>query len=128
MKIDVKKIPYFPKDQEGPVFSAPWAARAFAMTLELHDAGCFSWPEWVACFSEELNSSEHGKHAMDGDVDDYYECWVDALEKILAHKDLVSGTSLRASLDATLANWPAPNHEAKRDPVARSASGIETSE
>ena len=32
-----------PRDDDGPVFREPWEAQAFAMTLELHQAGQFTW-------------------------------------------------------------------------------------
>jgi hypothetical protein len=36
-----------PQDESGPVFSAPWEAQAFAMTLALYERGIFTWPEWA---------------------------------------------------------------------------------
>ena len=41
-----------PRDQDGPVFRAPWEAQAFAMALTLHDRGVFTWPEWAAALPE----------------------------------------------------------------------------
>src|ERR1700709_341124 len=35
-----------PRDREGPVFAEPWQAQAFALTVQLSHAGCFSWCEW----------------------------------------------------------------------------------
>jgi nitrile hydratase accessory protein len=120
MKLDEKEIPHLPCDAEGPVFCAPWAARAFAMALKLNQDGLFSWPEWVAVFSAELASSEHGPHALAGDADDYYECWVNALEKILAGKGILDTSTLEASRESTIASWPEPEHVARREPLARS--------
>jgi hypothetical protein len=34
-----KAPPGQPRDHEGPVFKEPWEAQAFALTLELHEAG-----------------------------------------------------------------------------------------
>ena len=120
MDFDLQSIPFFPHDQEGPVFPAPWAARAFAMTLKLSHAGHFSWPDWVAAFSAELSCNEHGAHARAGDFDDYYECWVNALEGLLAQRRILSSISLKATCKHTILNWPEPNHVAHRGPVARS--------
>ena len=33
---DLGALPALPRDEEGPVFKAPWEAQAFAMTLTLH--------------------------------------------------------------------------------------------
>ena len=41
-------VPGIPRDAEGPVFREPWEAQAFAMTVKLHEAGHFTWPEWAA--------------------------------------------------------------------------------
>jgi hypothetical protein len=32
-----------PWASEGPVFNAPWEARAFALVLALHERGLFTW-------------------------------------------------------------------------------------
>ena len=37
-----------------PPFREPWEAQAFAMTVKLHEAGHFTWPEWAAVLSEEI--------------------------------------------------------------------------
>ncbi|HEX7587302.1 MAG TPA: nitrile hydratase accessory protein [Anaerolineae bacterium] len=115
-----REIPHLPRDGKGPVFPTPWAARAFAMTLQLHQAGHFTWPEWVSVFSDQLSTSTHGPHALAGDAEDYYECWVEALEKILATKEVFDRRALHASRVSTIANWPEPDHSARREPVARS--------
>ena len=40
-----------------PVFAEPWQAQAFAMTLELHGRGLFTWPEWAQALATELGST-----------------------------------------------------------------------
>ena len=47
-------LPGIPRGTEGPVFRAPWEARAFAMALALHKRGLFSWPEWTATLADEI--------------------------------------------------------------------------
>ena len=47
-----------PTDAEGPVFRAPWEAQAFAMVVALHQAGHFTWPEWVATISAEIQQAQ----------------------------------------------------------------------
>ena len=37
-----------------PVFAEPWQAQAFAMTLQLHQRGLFSWPEWAAALAAQI--------------------------------------------------------------------------
>ena len=33
-------------------FAEPWEAKAFAIVVKLAEAGHFTWPEWVECFSK----------------------------------------------------------------------------
>lgn len=41
----LEALPRLPRDEEGPVFRAPWEAQAFAMAVKLHERGIFTWPE-----------------------------------------------------------------------------------
>jgi hypothetical protein len=36
-----------PCDADGPVFSGPWQAQAFALAVRLSEAGFFTWREWA---------------------------------------------------------------------------------
>jgi len=36
-----------PRDANGPVFAEPWQAQAFALAVQLSEAGCFTWREWA---------------------------------------------------------------------------------
>lgn len=74
--------PGLPVSAEGaPVFGEPWNATAFALTVHLHQRGIFTWPEWAAALSREV---ARPGHASDGS--DYFECWVEALSRLLAEK------------------------------------------
>jgi len=42
----LEKVAPIPRESDGPVFPAPWAARAFAMAVAMHERGVFSWGEW----------------------------------------------------------------------------------
>jgi nitrile hydratase accessory protein len=70
-----------PPGMDAPVFSEPWQAEAFAMTVVLHERGLFSWSEWAAALSSEVK-----KPGAAADGSDYYECWLRALEALLAAK------------------------------------------
>ncbi|WP_200845091.1 nitrile hydratase accessory protein [Roseomonas sp. 18066] len=75
-----RDLPGLPQDADGPVFAAPWEAQAFAMTLALHEAGCFAWGEWAQCLGAEIAGSEKP----------YYEHWLAALERIVTDKKIVT--------------------------------------
>ncbi len=66
-----------------PVFREPWEAQAFALTVSLHERGLFTWPEWTALLSEELASG-----------DDYYRCWLAALERLVTSRGLAAADEL----------------------------------
>src|ERR671912_555429 len=61
MKIDMPPpalAPGMPRDDDGPVFRAPWEAQAFAMTLALHERGLFSWPEWATALAARIAQAQ----------------------------------------------------------------------
>lgn len=79
-----------------PPFDAPWQAQAFAMTVRLHEVGCFTWPEWSQALSAQIHAPEPG-----GDSGGrYYECWLAALEVLLAEKGIVGADDRALRKDA----------------------------
>lgn len=83
-------VPALPRDEGGPVFEEPWQAQAFAMTIRLHQAGVFSWKEWVAALSAEIAAAD------DGDGRPYYALWLAALEKLVADKGVATADEMGA--------------------------------
>jgi nitrile hydratase accessory protein len=77
-----------PRDAEGPVFAEPWQAQAFALAVQLHTAGAFTWPEWAAALSAE----QAGDPADDGAR--YYEHWVAALEALTNRSGITTQSEL----------------------------------
>ncbi|MEY9692133.1 nitrile hydratase accessory protein [Bradyrhizobium ottawaense] len=59
-------IPSIPRDDDGPVFRAPWEAHAFAMALTLHERGVFTWPEWAASLASEIKRAQAGRRSRYG--------------------------------------------------------------
>ncbi|WP_436039043.1 nitrile hydratase accessory protein [Rhizobium sp. LjRoot98] len=89
--------PELPKSNEGdPVFSEPWQAEAFAMTVRLHEKGVFSWSEWAEALSHELYKP--GRRA---DASDYFDCWVAALSRLVTELSITS----REQLDDLTESW-----------------------
>jgi len=91
---DAASLPQLPQDGEGPVFSEPWQASAFALAVSLSRAGHFSWSEWAATLGEELQAS-----AARGEPDDgshYYHCWLAALERLVVRHRLSDHDALAA--------------------------------
>ncbi|MCG6122649.1 MAG: nitrile hydratase accessory protein [Microvirga sp.] len=89
-----------PTCADGPVFSAPWEAQAFAMTLRLHERGLFTWSEWAQALSRAIRASQAAGDPDDGST--YYAHWLAALEGLVAQKGLAPAQALserRAALD-----------------------------
>ena len=75
-----------------PVFAEPWQAQAFAMALQLHQRGLFTWPEWAAALAAQISTAQ-----ASGDTDDgtaYYRHWLAALEALVAAKGAASAAQL----------------------------------
>jgi nitrile hydratase len=94
-----------PRDDGGAAFAQPWAARVFAIVVEMFGRKHYRWPEWVDTFSAEIRAPGHyGRpHADDAEplagdaarVDkNYSELWLAATERLLADKGLVSKEEL----------------------------------
>ncbi len=91
-------LPGQPAGDAGPVFREPWEAQAFALAVELSQAGHFTWNEWARALSEEIKAAQT---AGDPDLGDtYYHHWLAALERLVAEKGLVIPDDMRSRRDA----------------------------
>ena len=85
-------LPGQPRDGDGPVFREPWEAQAFALTLNLHEAGHFTWREWAETLAAEIRAAQA---AGDPDLGDtYYDHWLRALERLAKEKGAVDADML----------------------------------
>jgi nitrile hydratase accessory protein len=92
-------LPGIPLGADGPVFRAPWEARAFAMALALYERGLFTWPEWAATLADEIKRAQASGDPDLGDT--YYRHWLLALERLAGAK----GAAEPAALARTSAAW-----------------------
>ena len=91
-------LPRLPRDEGGPVFAEPWQAQAFALAVNLSEAGHFTGKEWAAALAGELEAA-----AARGEPDDgsrYYEHWLAALEKLATAKGLTDPGALAERKEA----------------------------
>ena len=65
------------------------------MVVALHERGLFSWAEWAEALSAEVKAPDA---AADGS--DYYQHWLNALEKLLAAKGIAGGPEVDALAEA----------------------------
>ena len=100
-------VPGIPRDDAGPVFREPWEAHAFAMALELHGRGVFTWPEWAAALADQIKRAQAAGDPDTGET--YYQHWLATLEHLVAAKGVASTETLHRYRDA----W---DHAADRTP------------
>ena len=74
-----------PIDGDEPVFAEPWEAQAFALAVQLHAQGAFTWPEWAAALAAEIAEAPAAP---------YYESWLAALETLTVAKRLTDSAAL----------------------------------
>jgi nitrile hydratase accessory protein len=74
-----------------PTFREPWEAQAFAIVVALHRSGKFSWSEWTELLSAEIKADDavHPKKELDAG-ENYYRCWLAAVEKLVVARNLAS--------------------------------------
>ena len=94
----VAALPGLPRDEAGPVFREPWEAQAFAMTLALYERGLFTWPEWAATLADEIKKAQAAGDPDTGET--YYQHWLNALERMVAHKGVTDPATLKRYHDA----------------------------
>ncbi|WP_051131289.1 nitrile hydratase accessory protein [Pseudaminobacter salicylatoxidans] len=111
---DPAPVQALPVERDGPLFDAPWQARAFALLTSLHASQGFAWSDWVSVFSAQRAADEAG----DADPG-YYRSWVCALELMLERGGWSSHREIDDAIEETRADWPHPAHEAHREPIAR---------
>ncbi len=87
---NLSDLPALPREDDGPVFRAPWEAQAFAMAVRLYEQGHFTWTEWAAALSRQIGAAQHDRDPGDG----YYLHWLAALETLAAEKGLTSADEL----------------------------------
>ena len=71
---------------EAPPFDEPWQAQAFALAVELSRLGYFTWSEWTAALAAQLATAREAGEPDDGSH--YYVHWLNALEGLVARKEL----------------------------------------
>lgn len=74
-------------------FDAPWQARAFALTVSLHERGLFSWEEWSRALGATIRATPDRP---------YYESWLEALQTLLTAGETLTSTEIARTQQAWL--------------------------
>ncbi len=64
------------------------------MTLQLHERGLFTWPEWAAALTAQIRAAQARGDADSGTT--YYQHWLDALEHLVIAKQLGTPEQIHA--------------------------------
>ena len=95
-----RELPPLPhRPEQEPVFAEPWQAQAFALAVELHDAGHFGWDEWAEALGRKIRAAQARGDPDDGST--YYRHWLAALRSLLSRKGLLG----EADIEARKAAW-----------------------
>jgi nitrile hydratase accessory protein len=74
-------------------FDAPWQARAFAITLNLHEQGMFTWDEWSRALGEAISAAPDQS---------YYEVWLEVLQALVIERKALTPTEIADTRQAWL--------------------------
>jgi nitrile hydratase accessory protein len=88
----------FPRNEDGPVFSEPWQAQAFALARSLEERGVFSATEWAQTLGAEIKNAQAAGDPDTGET--YYHHWLAALEHLVAAKGLADEQALHRNREA----------------------------
>lgn len=86
-------LPFTNKNEDQVVFQDPWHSQLFAITVQMSEKGNFSWTEFVKVFGEALKKERLPTKNLDGS-NDYFYCWLNALEEILIEKKISNQNTL----------------------------------
>ena len=78
------------------VFDDAWEGRVFGLATSMHNAHLFEWDEFRDRLIDEIAAADR-----QGIESDYYEHWIDAFERLLVDKGMLS----RAELTTRLAEF-----------------------
>ena len=90
--------PPLPPSVDQRPFPQPLQAPAFALTLQLHERGLFTWPEWAEALAAQITAAQARGDADLGDT--YYRHWLAALEVLVAAKGATTAEELARTRDA----------------------------
>ena len=81
-----------------PVFTEPWHAQVFAMTVHLNETGRLDWTDWAAAFSATLKRRGLSR-SLDGGEDNF-SAWLETLEAVVVRDGHADREDLRTLKEA----------------------------
>ena len=93
-----------PRSNGELVFAEPWESRTFGMAMAMSAGGVFGWDEFREALISRIKLWESAP--PEGECWSYYRCWQQALEDIVAGRNLVPRDGV-AERGRNLADRPA---------------------
>jgi nitrile hydratase accessory protein len=93
-----------PRSNGELVFREPWESRAFGLAVTLHAGGAFEWEDFRQQLIGAVGRWEADHPSREGWS--YYDCWLEALERVLAGEGIVASSDVDVRA-AALAGRPA---------------------
>jgi len=91
------------------VFAELWESRVFGMTMTLYEAGVFQWEEFRDRLIAAIAAWERAHQPNDADYR-YWNCWLEAFERLLEAKGLCSADVLDRRAAELAARPPGHDH------------------
>jgi nitrile hydratase accessory protein len=95
---DIQNVLKLPRENGEMIFHNPWESRVFAMAVLLFEKGGYSWKVFQEEFAEMIGEAESQKPDKEF-VSDYYHHWMQALEKVLLKKEMLTQEQLQTRSD-----------------------------
>lgn len=110
----LNELPLLPRDENGPVFGAPWEAQVFAIVVQLAEQGQLTWSEWSDRLGAQFKQAAETGEAADGDR--YYQHWLQALERFMVESQVTVLEELEQTRVAIAADDHHRRHEQLHQP------------
>jgi len=92
------------------VFDSLWESRVFGLTMTLYERGAFQWEEFRDRLIAAIGEWER-THDPQRDPYRYWDCWLAALERLLAEKDICRPAAIATRLADLSARPAGHDHE-----------------
>lgn len=103
---------------ENLTFNTPWSARLFGMTLAASEKRLLTLQQFQSALIERIG--EHEKNSCITTDEDYYTCWLEALQSLLEAKQLWQAEQLsRREMDVVEAGRHRQDQQRRGDHVVR---------
>ncbi len=80
-----------PRSNGELVFAAPWEGRAFGIAVTLNESGLYEWGDFQRRLADAIANADH---------EDYYECWLASLERLLVEYGVITADEIDRRTDA----------------------------